>query len=254
MKAIILAGGKGTRLKPYTYVLPKPLVPVGETPILAILIQQLCKYGIKDITLCVNHMAELIMAYFGNGEKFGVRIEYSMESKPLGTIAPLKLLKNLPENFLLMNGDLLTDLNFTQLIEYHLESGSLATIGSYNRKVSIDFGVLNIEGNSVTGFVEKPNYDYSVSMGIYAFHRRVLDYVPENEPFGFDQLMLKLLEEKQNINVFPFNGYWLDIGRLEDFEKVNNDIVCGHFPINFFQPHQEKSESLHPKSTEVIEN
>lgn len=253
MKAIILAGGKGTRLKPYTYVLPKPLVPVGETPILAILVQQLRQYGIKDITLCVNHMAELIMAYFGNGEKFGVHIEYSMESKPLGTIAPLKLLKNLPENFLLMNGDLLTDLNFTQLIDYHLESGSLATIGSYNRKVSIDFGVLNIQGNTVTGFIEKPSYDYSVSMGIYAFNRRVLEYVPENEPFGFDQLMLKLLEEKQNINVFPFHGYWLDIGRLEDFEKVNNDIVCGHFPIKYFQSHKEQ-ECVPSQTSEAVEN
>ncbi|MGE5341779.1 MAG: sugar phosphate nucleotidyltransferase [Candidatus Omnitrophota bacterium] len=229
MKAIILAGGKGTRLRPYTYVLPKPLVPVGEKPILAILLQQLKNHGICDITFCVNHMAELIMAYFGNGEKFGVTIEYSMEQQPLGTIAPLKLLKNLPDNFLLMNGDLLTDLNFLDLYDYHIRSRSLLTVGTYPRKVHIDFGVMHIENHTVTDFIEKPMYEYNVSMGVYVFNRAVLDFVPANEPFGFDHLMQRLLTEKQPINVFPFNGYWLDIGRLEDFEKANRDVECGSF-------------------------
>ncbi len=229
MKAVILAGGKGTRLKPYTYVLPKPLVPVGEKPILAILVRQLKYYGIRDITFCVNHMAELIMAYFGNGEKFGVSITYSMEQQPLGTIAPLKLLNDLPDHFLLMNGDLLTDLNFVELYDYHIKAGALVTVGSYTRKVAIDFGVLHTENNLVTAFYEKPQYDYHVSMGVYVFNKKVLGYVPGNLPFGFDQLMLKLLEEKQEINVFPFSGYWLDIGRPEDFEKANHDIQCGNF-------------------------
>ncbi len=229
MKAIILAGGKGTRLKPYTYVLPKPLVPVGERPILAILLEQLKKSGIDDLVFCVNHMAELIMAYFGKGEKFGVSIEYSMEEKPMGTIAPLKLIKNLPENFLLMNGDLLTDIDFKELYNYHLDSGALVTVGTYQRQVNVDFGVMEIENNTVTGFVEKPQYDYSVSMGIYVFNRSVLDFVPGDRAFGFDHLMLKLLEEKQKINVYPFDGYWLDIGRPEDFERANQDIESGLF-------------------------
>ncbi|MCP5103308.1 MAG: NTP transferase domain-containing protein [bacterium] len=229
MKAIILAGGKGTRLKPYTYVLPKPLVPVGERPILAILVEQLKRAGIGELVFCVNHMAELIMAYFGNGEKFGVSIEYSMEEKPMGTIAPLKLIKNLPENFLLMNGDLLTDINFIDLYNYHLKSDALVTVGSYKREVSIDFGVMEIKNGEVTGFVEKPRYDYSVSMGVYVYNRSVLDYVPENRSFGFDDLMLKLLSEKQKINAYPFSGYWLDIGRPEDFEKANQDIDSGSF-------------------------
>lgn len=227
MKAVILAGGKGTRLKPYTYVLPKPLVPVGEKPILAILVEQLKNAGIKELIFCVNHMAELIMAYFGNGEKFGVNIEYSMEEEPLGTIAPLKLLENLPENFFLMNGDLLTNLDFADFYKAHMESGSLITVGSYKRKVSIDFGVMQIKDDKVVGFVEKPHYDYDVSMGVYVVNRKVLDFVPYGCPYGFDDLMFKLLAEKQRINIYPFAGYWLDIGRPEDFEKANLDIAEG---------------------------
>jgi NDP-mannose synthase len=231
MKTIILAGGKGTRLKPYTYVLPKPLVPVGEKPILAILVKQLQQHGITDITLCVNHMAELIMAYFGDGEKLEVNIEYSMEETPMGTIGPLKLIKNLPEHFILMNGDLLTDLDFVDFYNAHLKSGAAVTVGAYKREVNIDFGVLEIQEDLITGFTEKPRYEHSVSMGIYAFNRNVLDYVPDNRPFGFDQLMLKLLEEKQTINAYHFDGYWLDIGRPEDFERANEDIDKGIFPL-----------------------
>lgn len=221
MKAIILAGGKGTRLKPYTYVLPKPLVPVGEQPILAILIKQLERQGIHDITLCVNHMAELITAYFGKGEKLGVNIEYSMEQEPMGTIGPLKLIKNLPENFLLMNGDLMTDLDFLEIYNHHIKSGAMITVGTYQREVDIDFGVVEVKDDFITGFLEKPRYDYRVSMGIYVFNRKVLDHVPDNRAFGFDDLMLELLGKGQRINAYPFNGYWLDIGRPEDFEKAN---------------------------------
>jgi len=231
MKAIILAGGKGTRLKPYTHVLPKPLVPVGDKPILAILIRQLEKQGIREITLCVNHMSELIMAVLGNGEKFGVKIDYSMEEKPLGTIAPLKLIKDLPDNFLLMNGDLLTDLNFLDLYKSHKNSDALITVGTYERIVNIDFGIVKVEDQSITGFLEKPQYDYNVSMGIYGLNRKVLDLVPENKPFGFDDLMFTLLNHKHKINAYPFKGYWLDIGRPEDFERANQDLEKGTFPL-----------------------
>jgi len=226
MKAIILAGGKGTRLRPYTVVIPKPLVPVGNRAILEILIGRLKKYGVTDLTLCVNHLAELIMAYFNNGSKWGVKIRYSIEDKPLSTVAPIKLIRDLPENFLVMNGDLLTDLDFKKLYNYHLENKSLITVATYKRNAKIDFGVIDIDKdkNVLVGFKEKPEYKLSVSMGVYVFNKKVLDFVPDGKPFGFDDLMLALLDEGQTIKVYPYDGYWLDIGRLEDYEKANEDI------------------------------
>jgi len=226
MKAIILAGGKGTRLKPYTVVMPKPLVPVGNRAILEILIGRLKKYGVTNLTLCVNHLAELIMAYFADGSKWGVKIRYSIEDKPLSTVAPIKLIKDLPENFLVMNGDLLTDLDFKKLYNYHLENEALITVATYKRTAKIDFGVIDIDKdkNVVIGFKEKPEYKLSVSMGVYVFNKKVLDFVPDGKSFGFDDLMLVLLDEGQTIKVYPYDGYWLDIGRLEDYEKANEDI------------------------------
>jgi len=226
MKAIILAGGKGTRLRPYTMVIPKPLVPVGDKAILEILIGRLKKYGITDLTLCVNHLAELIMAYFGDGGKWGVKISYSMEEKPLSTVAPIKLLKNLPNDFFVMNGDLLTDLDFRKLYDYHLRNKALLTVATYKRKPKIDFGVFDINEtkNIAVGFKEKPEYVLNVSMGVYVFNKKVLDFVPEDKLFGFDDLMLTLLDRKQTIKVYPYDGYWLDIGRPDDYEKANKEI------------------------------
>lgn len=226
MKAIILAGGKGTRLRPYTIIMPKPLVPVGNRAILEILIGRLKKYGVTDLTLCVNHLAELIMAYFGDGSKWGVKIRYSIEDKPLSTVAPIKLIKNLSENFLVMNGDLLTDLDFKKLYDYHLENNALITIATYKRTAKIDFGVIDIDkdNNIAIGFKEKPEYKLSVSMGVYVFNKKVLDFVPDGKLFGFDDLMLALLDEGQTIKVYPYDGYWLDIGRPEDYERANEDI------------------------------
>lgn len=226
MKAVILAGGEGTRLKPYTIVLPKPLVPVGDRAILEILITRLKKCGVTDLTLCINHLAELIMAYFGDGRKWGVNITYSIEDKPLRTVSPVKLVRDLPENFLVMNGDLLTDIDFRKLYEYHLANNVLLTIATYKRRPRIDFGVVEIDEsqNIVIGFKEKPEYEFNVSMGLYVFNRKVLDFVPEGEPFGFDDLMYTLLAEKQTVKVYPYEGYWLDIGRPEDYEKAQEDI------------------------------
>jgi NDP-mannose synthase len=224
-KAIILAGGKGTRLKPFTLTIPKPLVPLGEKAILQILVERLKKFGFKDLTLCVNHMADLIMAFLGDGKKYGVKVKYSFEDKPLNTVAPLKLIKGLPQNFLVMNGDLLTDLDFNKLYDYHIRKKALITVATYKRRTKIDFGVIEVDGkNNAVGFKEKPEYDFNVSMGVYVFNKKVLEYVPYNKPFGFDHLMLKLLEEKQSINLYPYDGYWLDIGRPDDYEKANEDI------------------------------
>lgn len=227
MKAVILAGGKGTRLKPYTTVIPKPLVPVGERAIIDILIARLVKCGVDEVFICVNHFAEIIMAYLGNGSKFGIKINYSLEEEPLGTVAPIGLIKGLPEDFLVMNGDLLTDLDFRQLFSLHTDTNALLTVSTYHRTTKIDFGVLELDpaDNKVTGFVEKPEYSFNVSMGVYAMNRRVLDFVPRNKAFGFDNLMLYMLEKKIPVNVYPYEGYWLDIGRPDDYEKANDDLV-----------------------------
>lgn len=226
MKAVILAGGKGTRLKPYTSVIPKPLVPVGERAILEILITRLKKLGVDEVFICVNHFAEIIMAFFGDGKKFGLKINYSVEDKPLSTVAPIKLIANLPENFLVMNGDLLTDLDFGALYNYHLNHKALLTVSTYQRKTRIDFGVIDVdpEAKVATGFREKPEYTFDVSMGVYAMNRRVLDFVPSGESFGFDNLMVSLLQRSEPVKIYPYAGYWLDIGRPDDYEKANEDI------------------------------
>lgn len=226
MKAVILAGGKGTRLKPYTSVIPKPLVPVGERAILEILISRLRAQGVDEVYICLNHFAEIIMAFFGDGSRFGLKIHYSLEQEPLGTVAPIKLIRNLPDNFLVMNGDLLTDLNFNNLFAYHLNGNSLLTVSTYTRKTKIDFGVIEVDEETMLarGFREKPEYTFSVSMGVYVMNRAVLEYVPDGKPFGFDNLMLALLENRNPARIYPYNGYWLDIGRPDDYEKANEDI------------------------------
>jgi len=226
MKAVILAGGKGTRLKPYTTVIPKPLVPIGEKAILEILLARLKKFGVDEVILCVNHFAEIIKAFFGDGSRHGIRIRYSTEDQPLGTVAPLKLISDLPENFLVMNGDLLTDLDFGKLFEEHLKSDTLLTVSTYHRSTKIDFGVIDVDKvtRKMVGFHEKPEYDFEVSMGVYVMNRNALDYVPTGKSFGFDNLMLTLLAKKQTVKVYPYTGYWLDIGRPDDYEKANEDI------------------------------
>jgi NDP-mannose synthase len=225
MKAVILAGGKGTRLKPYTTVIPKPLVPLGERAIIEILMDRLVKCGVDEVYICLNHFAKIIQAFLGDGRGTGLKINYSIENKPLGTVAPVKLIENLPENFLVLNGDLLTDLDFRILFDHHLEHKSLLTVSTYQRTSKIDFGVIELDKNlsKVTGFREKPEYRFEVSMGVYAMNRAVLEYVPDDKPFGFDDLMLTLLAANKDISVFRFNGYWLDIGRPDDYEKACRD-------------------------------
>jgi NDP-sugar pyrophosphorylase family protein len=227
MEAIILAGGKGTRLRPLTTTLPKPLMPIGERSILEIIIGQLKKYGITKITIAVNHMADLIMASIGDGTRFDIEINYSIENKPLGTVGPLKLIKNLPEHFLVMNGDILSNINYGDLIKSHIKSNTLFTIATYKRDSLIDFGVLEIDKdtNQLSQFIEKPTYHFDVSMGIYVMSKEVLNFAPENEPYGIDQLSLNLLSKKIIVNTFPFNGYWLDIGRPDDYERANIDYI-----------------------------
>jgi NDP-sugar pyrophosphorylase family protein len=216
-QAVILSGGKGKRLRPYTVVLPKPLMPVGEYPILEVIIRQLALQGFEQITLAVNHQAELIKAFFGDGSKWNIPIHYSLEDEPLGTMGPLKLINELPAHFLVMNGDILTDLPFGNFFNDHVSHGSAFTICSHERVEKIDYGVLDTENGMLTGFREKPVSTYEVSMGIYMVSRQAADKIPENVPYGFDQLMLQLLKEQLPVRVEKYAGLWLDIGRPDDY-------------------------------------
>lgn len=220
-RAVILAGGKGTRLKPYTVVLPKPLMPIGDFPILEVVIRQLAKNGFGHVTITVNHQAEIIKAFCGDGSRWGIKVDYSLESKPLSTMGPLKLIKDLPENFLVMNGDILTDLSFADFYDAHVEENSLFSISSYRRTEVSEYGVLEVDSsNRLTGFKEKPQHHYLVSMGIYMLNRRILDFIPEDTFFGFDMLMLELLDKSEKVAVKPYDGYWLDIGRPDDYMQA----------------------------------
>lgn len=226
MRAVILAGGRGTRLKPFTTTIPKPLVPIGDMSIMDVLLHRLSKSGCDHATVAVGHGAQIIMAYFGDGEKWGLKIDYSIEDQPLSTIAPLKLIPDLPDDFLVMNGDLLTDLDFADLYGSHVSSGALGTVATYEREVKIDFGVLGYEGQDrrVSSFTEKPTERFSVSMGMYAFSRKILDLVPDGRAFGFDDLMLACIEKGLDVRAYPYDGYWLDIGRPDDYDKANADF------------------------------
>ena len=223
-RAVILAGGRGTRLYPFTITLPKPLVPLGDQPILEVVIQQLIAHGFSHITLAVNHQAELIRAFFGDGRRWNVKIDYSVESKPLSTMAPLRLIPDLPENFLVMNGDVLTDLNFRRFLGEHTQGRHIFTIAAAAREQTIDYGVLQVGADGcLAGFQEKPKIPYCVSMGVYCVSKRALDFIPEGEAFGFDQLMLKLLADGQRVRTVVHPGYWLDIGRPDDYQKALED-------------------------------
>jgi NDP-sugar pyrophosphorylase family protein len=223
-RAVVLAGGKGTRLRPYTVVLPKPLMPLGEYPILEVIVRQLASQGFDHITLAVNHQANLIKAFFGNGEQWEVRIDYSLEMQPLSTIAPLCLIPDLPDDFVLMNGDVLTDLDLQLLFREHVQNHHLFTIAASRRKHTIDYGVLQVNGNRLTGFQEKPAVEYLVSMGVYVVNRGVLAHVPPGRKYGFDDLMMDLLAQNQPVHVEPFDGYWLDIGRPDDYIQAIDDF------------------------------
>ncbi len=223
--AIILAGGKGTRLKPYTVALPKALVPIGDFPILEIIIKQLAHQGFERISLTVNHQADIIKAYFGDGRKWNVKIDYSFEDKPLGTMGPLTIIPDLPDDFLVMNGDVLTNLNYHDFYEYHIQHKNLFTVSGYKRTINSEFGVLEIgKNNQLTDFKEKPLIHYNVSMGIYMGNREILKFIPRDLHFGFDQLMLKLIELDKPAQVKIFDGFWLDIGRPEDYQIAINEF------------------------------
>jgi NDP-sugar pyrophosphorylase family protein len=226
MRAIILAGGKGTRLRPYTTLIPKPLVPLGgKYSILEIVINQLVKAGFNHITLAVNHLSNLIKAYFGDGSQYGVKLDYSLEVDELSTIGPLTLINDLPENFLVMNGDILCDLNYADFFNTHVTNNHQVTVSAFRRDVKIDFGVLKFNDTGhLIAFEEKPSYDFNVSMGIYCINRSVITNLEPGKAYGFDNLMLDSLKTGTKINIAPFYGYWLDIGRPDDYQYADDNF------------------------------
>ncbi|MGY8669185.1 sugar phosphate nucleotidyltransferase [Bradyrhizobium sp. UFLA05-109] len=219
-RAVILAGGRGTRLHPFTMSLPKPLVPIVDQPILEIIIRQLAVQGFEHITLAVNHQAELLKAYFGDGSRWNVKVDYSLEVEPLGTMGPLRLISDLPDNFVLMNGDILSDINFGALLAGHVSKHQLMTIATSAREQHIDFGVLEVSDGHIRGFHEKPSIPYNVSLGVYCLSRRILPEIPPSQSFGFDQLVLKMLAAGKPLRAEFHPGYWLDIGRPDDYQKA----------------------------------
>ena len=223
--AVILAGGKGSRLGPYTTVLPKPLLPVGDRAILDIVVHQLRDFGFTDVTLAVGYLAHLVRAVMGDGAKHGVRIDYHEEEEPLGTVGSLATIDQTNGPLLVMNGDVLTALNYAQLVDIHSQEGNLLTIASHRRIVHTDYGVLHTEESEgdtrrVSGFEEKPEIPYIVSMGIYVLDPRAVDFIEEGEYLDLPDLVLRLLEAGEPVGSYLYDGYWLDIGRHEDYERA----------------------------------
>ena len=224
MKAVILAGGKGTRLAPFTSVLPKPLVPVGEMPILEIVVRQLIAAGCEEIVITLGHLGELIRAFFMGHKTLTAqaRITFVDEEEPTGTAGSLTLVPGLDSTFLAMNGDILTTLDYAALMACHRDSGAALTIAGYTKEIQIDLGVLELDagGTRVRGYIEKPRFTYPVSMGIYVYEPHVLDYIPRGCYFDFPTLVLRLLEKGETVACYPSHDRWLDIGRPEDHAEA----------------------------------
>ena len=239
MQALILAGGEGTRLKPFTNVIPKPLVPIGDLPILEVVLRQLKHHGADRIILAVNKLARLIEAFFGDGSRLGLEIVYSLEDKPLGTAGPIRLVGNLDEDFIVMNGDLLTTIDYTDFFRRHKANRATATIATFQKEVKIDLGVLETKDDSFTNYIEKPTYHFTVSMGIYVLNRRVLRFIDGDRRFDMPDLVLALHNAGEKIVCYSGDYDWLDIGRIDDYERA----------VQLFEANRDKY--LLQKSVEV---
>lgn len=219
MRAIILAGGKGKRLAPFTKVFPKPMIPIGETPIVEILINNLVSCGFHDLIMSVGYLNELIETYFKGKFNNGVKLRYVKESKPLGTAGPLSVVPDLKNTFLVINGDILTDLDFSDMMKYHKESNAVVTIAVYQKEIKIEFGVVRTnEDLRIVEYKEKPVSKHLISMGIYICEPRVCNYIKRKEYLDFPQLVHRLLAADERVMPYHFNGYWRDIGTHEEYE------------------------------------
>lgn len=233
MKAVIQAGGKGTRLKPYTLVLPKPLMPVGDLPVIELLLKWLRRNGISEVVVTTGYLGHLLKSLCGDGRHWDMSIEYSDETEPLGTVGALDLVRDrLSETFLVLNGDLITDLDLRDLIKFHKAHGDPLTVGVTRKPMKVDLGVIETdEGQLVSDFHEKPVFSYDVSMGIYCMDPEILELIPKGVPFGFDDLMYRMLDENRSARVYRHNGRWMDIGRPEDFAKAQELARDDDFPM-----------------------
>jgi NDP-mannose synthase len=223
-RAVVLAGGPGTRLRPYTAVLPKPLMPVGDRPVLDVVLRQLAAHGFEHVTIATGHLAELIEAFFGDGSAHGLRIDYHREHEPLGTVGSLALIEDLHGPFLVMNGDVLTDLDYAAMLDAHAHSDAAATIAVTRRTIQVSLGVMRFYDNGdperVTDYTEKPNLAYDASMGIYCFGRTAIDHIEPGERLDFPDLVHRLLDANRVVRAHRHDAYWLDIGRHEDYEQA----------------------------------
>lgn len=226
MEAIILAGGLGSRLKPYTMTIPKPLLPVGDTPIIEVLLSQLSKKGVTKIHICLGHMAPIFQSYLGDGSKFGLNIQYVFEETPLGTAGALRLIETDAENILIMNGDLLTNFDFEDFLTHHVKNNAAASIGVSVRKVFIDYGVVKSNDDSfLEGFDEKPTLEYNVSMGINIVKTEMFKNIPVGVKFDMPDLLLKIKSLGEKVYCYKTDCYWQDIGRFDDYQKASADYV-----------------------------
>ena len=225
MKAIILAGGKGTRLAPYSTILPKPLMPICDMPIVEIILKQLSSTTFNDIVLSVGHLSSLIRAYFDSVTIPGISLSYSLEKEPLGTAGPIRLVPELNETFLLMNGDVLANIDFSKLYTFHKKKNSMATMVINKRHIDIDFGIITTDKNErVLEYNEKPKYEYFVSAGIYLFEPAILEYIKPDKHLDLPDLVKRLKQDGQTVHAYTHQGYWLDIGRPGDYEKAVQDF------------------------------
>jgi NDP-sugar pyrophosphorylase family protein len=225
-RAVILAGGKGTRLRPLTAVFPKPLVPLGNRPIIEILLTRLANCGFQEVTLSTGYLAELIMAVCGDGSKYGLNITYSSEEEPLGTAAPLSLMRELTDPVIVMNGDLLTTLSFDKMLEFHNSEGADITIGCFKRDVNIDFGVVESnDRNEFVGFREKPTYHFEVSMGVNVISQAAREFIKPNQYLDMPDLILKVHQNGGKVSCYREDCYWLDIGRMDDYALAQEEFV-----------------------------
>jgi len=223
-RAVILAGGKGTRLRPFTITFPKALVPIGDMPILELLLRQLHKSGVRDVTLTLGHLSELIRAFVSQRASdalAALNISFVTEDEPTGTAGSLALVSDLTDTFVVMNADLLTNLDLRELVRFHRKSGAELTIASQRKTLKIDLGVLELnESGRLIDYVEKPEKSFYVSMGIYVYEPTVLDLIPKGQHLDFPDLVLRLLRQERDIAIYRFDGLWLDIGRPDDYAKA----------------------------------
>ncbi|PPB58001.1 alcohol dehydrogenase [Campylobacter hyointestinalis subsp. hyointestinalis] len=222
-KVVLMVGGLGTRLRPLTDDTPKPMLDVGNKPILQTIVEKFAEHGYTNIIMCVNYKAHIIRDYFGDGSKFGVNIEYVLEKDRMGTAGALSLLKRPNEDFFVMNGDLLTNVNFEYLHEYHMINKSSATMCIREYSMQVPYGVVNLKDNKICSIKEKPIHKFFVSAGIYMLSPSVLDFIPHGKFYDMPSLFDVLLSKNLGIHPFPIREYWLDIGRIEEYKKANEE-------------------------------